>query len=197
MFAGFGDLLVYGLTILSSLAGFALACWRYVVKPMMLTIRQVLIAAEGIEQIKQELHPNAGKSLRDIVERIEDRLSMNEGLARLVLQQVTFGVFLSDAQGLYTWVNQCYLDMVGIPQLSIMGNGWINSVVPEDRERVFEEWQAAIAQHREFDLHFRVLSRVNDLLEVHTHGYPVYEYDQSIVGYVGTMVPVNRDSGGA
>lgn len=55
---------------------------------------------------------------------------------------------LSTKDGVIVYVNQSYLDMLGVPLESVVVNGWHNLVADHDRERVVKLWQDAVREGR-------------------------------------------------
>ncbi|NET60634.1 MAG: EAL domain-containing protein [Symploca sp. SIO2E6] len=52
------------------------------------------------------------------------------------------GLFRTDAEGQFTEVNQHWCEMAGLTPSAALGEGWLQTVHPDDRERVFRDWYA-------------------------------------------------------
>lgn len=119
---------------------------------------------QGLTSILYELKPNGGGSLRDTIERISDRTIALQREHALLVEEVrahmdrddACAVFVADAQGQQTWASRSYLRWVNRSREEVLGRGWINTVYPDDRERVRDEWASAIAEQREFVLRYRM-----------------------------------------
>ena len=53
------------------------------------------------------------------------------------------GMFLADATGGCVQSNPAFERITGLPEAAILGNGWLSTLHPDDRERVVAAWNAA------------------------------------------------------
>jgi two-component system CheB/CheR fusion protein len=60
------------------------------------------------------------------------------------------------ADGACEYVNRQWVDYTGFSEKAHYGFGWLQNVHPEDRDRVFEKWQAAIKAGTPFDAELRL-----------------------------------------
>lgn len=66
-------------------------------------------------------------------------------------------IWLSDAQGNCTYVNQTWQAQTGQPLDTQLGQGWLNSVHPEDQDFVQATFEQGITQQQPFEQEFRQL----------------------------------------
>ncbi len=62
----------------------------------------------------------------------------------------TVGIFRTDTEGHCIYVNPHWCDLAGLLPDQAMGDGWATAIHPDDRERVFREWQAAAQAEQTF-----------------------------------------------
>lgn len=55
---------------------------------------------------------------------------------------------LSTRDGVIIYVNQSYLEMLGVPLESVVVNGWHNLVADHDRERIVNLWRRVVEDKR-------------------------------------------------
>ena len=148
--------------------------------------------AQQMEFVVNELKPNGGMSIRDSLNRIEIRQVLQEQRQKAILSDMSVGVFETDNHGDYIWVNRKYLRMTGRAPSEVNGSGWINTVAERDRERVKAEWDEAIAEGREFESHFMIITPDNGRLEVCIRTYKMVDSNNAPLGFMGMVTPVNE-----
>lgn len=143
-----------------------------------------------MREIAHEFKPNSGSSLRDVVNRIEDGLTVNKNVARLLLEMSEDAHFETDSDGLCTWVNKAYQQMSGMSFNDCLGVGWINAIDLEDRGYVAIEWEKAILSGTTFeaDYGFAHSGRVRC-----TSSF-ARDHEGRVVGTVGTIRKINYAS---
>ncbi len=81
--------------------------------------------------------------LQDTTERraIERALVESEARFRNVAAALPGLLFLTDAEGRHTYVNDGYCRYTGLPEANLLGMGWIDALHPEDRARASSFWE--------------------------------------------------------
>jgi PAS domain S-box-containing protein len=152
--------------------------------------------ADKINIIFSELTPNHGSSLKDKVNNIDEKLVENTVLTKdnsamlkvvtarqqWILDMQTSPIFESDCNGLCTWVNDAYIDIIKRSKEEILGHGWKNFIHEDDRERVVNEWDNAVAEQRSSQSSYRIVSKDGKIYEVEC--YAVKHKDN---GYTGNL----------
>jgi PAS domain S-box-containing protein len=128
-------------------------------------------AHEKIEKIFKEITPNHGSSIKDKINSfdkrmdiIDENLKRNNQLTekmfsrqRWILDQTTGAVFETDEDGKCIWANSFYLKLVQRNLDYVLGHGWKNTIAPEDRERVIENWETCVKEGRDAEDTFTIL----------------------------------------
>ena len=100
-----------------------------------------------LDTIMLQLVPNGGSSIKDSLDRIEDKQHFFGSFLKTQLDTHTKALFEADPQGNWTWVNRPHSRLTGFQTHEVMGDGWINLVAPECRERFGTKWNAAISNY--------------------------------------------------
>lgn len=85
------------------------------------------------------------------------------------------GQFEADATGANTYVNLTYARWLGVGKAELSGWGWVNFVHPDDRIRVRKEWDACRAEHRVYNVRYRMLDADGEDFEVDALATPIPE----------------------
>jgi PAS domain S-box-containing protein len=141
---------------------------------------------QKLDSLVAELRPNGGKSLRDLVEKINENTTYNREYVRASLDNDFQMIYETDSIGEYVWVNNTYGRYTGKQEHDLMGYGWINTVCSEDRQRVRTEWESCIEEHRDFNLDYSVIAMDGNKINVTSQARPI-KITGAIKGYYGTI----------
>jgi len=113
---------------------------------------------DDISQIRKELTSNSGKSLKDLVKKIEGDVESNTNLTktilcrqRWILDNRSEPIFEADENGNFTWVNEAFVKLAKRSCSDLTGNKWKNIIAESNRDSVFAHWDAAIKEKRNFE----------------------------------------------
>jgi len=149
--------------------------------------------SEQVKFVVTEMKPNGGASVRDCLNRIELRQVLQEQRQWAILSDMSVGVFEADAEGEFVRVNRKYLRMTGRSPEEVIGTGWINTIALRDRERVEAEWHTAIAEEREFESEFMLITPDDERVQVSARTYRlVNETDNTFLGVMGMLTPLDE-----
>ena len=65
-------------------------------------------------------------------------------------------VWFADADGRLTYCNQYWYNYTGLSESRTLGDGWLNALHPEDRDRIAAEWSDAVRQGAEYESELRL-----------------------------------------
>ncbi|HEY9301360.1 MAG TPA: PAS domain S-box protein, partial [Phormidium sp.] len=96
-------------------------------------------------------------------------------------------------EGNYLYVNERWCEIVGITLEKTLEKDWIAALHPDDKERVFKEFNLAKRKNLPFKLQFRL--QQNNSKVIWVLGQIVAEKDNSgkILGYVGTFTEISEN----
>lgn len=113
---------------------------------------------DDIKQIKSELTSNSGKSLKDLVKKIEVDVESNTNLTKTILCRQRWildnrnePIFEADEKGNFTWVNEAFVKLTKRSCYDLMGTKWKNIIAEPNRDMVYSHWDNAIKEKRNFE----------------------------------------------
>jgi diguanylate cyclase (GGDEF)-like protein/PAS domain S-box-containing protein len=95
-------------------------------------------------------------------------------------------VWLADAHGAWSFVNQAWEDYTGRQVEQELGDRWLESVHPEDRVTLRQAWNEAFGLRRPFMVEYRLRRADGSYGWIHTDGVPVDDEHGRLAGYLGT-----------
>jgi PAS domain S-box-containing protein len=99
-------------------------------------------------------------------------------------------LWMVDTGGNMTFVNQTWADWTGQPKEAHMGRGWVEFVLPDDREQVIASFVRSAGLHEPYQADFRVLRSDGKTQWVAATGKPRYLDDGEFAGYVGSCMDI-------
>lgn len=126
--------------------------------------------------------------LAETLERIENTLAVIKSSNKAIIASSEIPYYETDALGHCLFVSKAWVELTGISPEEAMGNGWINAVHPDDRDRVFKEWESSIKQDRDFSLEYRV-GHGDKYLSITGRSSPVRNASKKTVGHIGILFP--------
>lgn len=149
--------------------------WKMVGRPMWNKLKGAIDALneiptmkEEVTSIRKEMHPNGGSSLRDQINRMDDRTADTHCLVRGIMKLDNQAMWVSDARGRIIDVNITLCRMVGRSVDEFLGASWLTIVAQHDRIRVSEEWRQAVTVERPFEMEFDMVTPEGEVIPVVT-----------------------------
>ncbi|QOX77782.1 PAS domain-containing protein [Trichlorobacter lovleyi] len=125
-------------------------------------------------------------------QQAEDELRAQEALYASLTTASPTGVFQTDPHGACCYVNERWSAIAGLPLEQALGDGWAQALHPEDRAKVFEEWQRSVAGQRPFSLEYRFMRPDGSVAWVYGQSAEIFDSKGGIVGYVGTITDITK-----
>jgi diguanylate cyclase (GGDEF)-like protein/PAS domain S-box-containing protein len=121
-----------------------------------------------------------------------EALSDSKKHFEVLVSTTPVGVFETDAQGAYVYVNDRWLRIAGISRRDALGHGWIQALRADFRERVHEEWLAAVGNSRPFEME-QCLRRPDGRDSwVLAQASPLRDEAGKVVGYIGSATDITE-----
>ncbi|MEG4022452.1 EAL domain-containing protein [Microcoleus sp. S13C4] len=99
------------------------------------------------------------------------------------------GIFRADAAGDCLYVNERFLEMAGLTAPMAIGEGWAQSLHPEDRERVLSQWYRAVTEKLPCKLEYRFCN--GDFTTwVFSQAVPEMTKSGEVLGYLATLTDI-------
>ena len=139
-----------------------------------------------VATIAEEFRPNGGISIKDKVGRIDANVRLLRALTFAFQEDADHGILVTDGEGLVVYTNRTLLHWHGRSTEETHGNGWINVIAPNDRDRVMEQWEEAVRLETNYNISFHLITAGGSLLAVDAHTYAM-KVDGEVLGWVSTI----------
>lgn len=164
--------------------------------------RQVMISMEEYYQpydrwFQNLIYPSAdGLSVffSDITARkkAEQRIAESELRFRTLTKTAPVGIFETDANGSTTYVNETWLEYTGMQLEEALGDGWLNAVHPEDRDKLKKGWDSSTEKASLSISEYRLVCKSGRIRWVDGKAIPVINQEGKLTGYIGTISDVTE-----
>ena len=136
----------------------------------------------------------ATKIIRDVREQVcaARVLANSEARFKAISEVSPLGVFATDTQGACTYTNAQWQAIYGLTLAQSLGDGWAETLHPDDRAAVFDEWQRTAALGVDFDMVFRILRTDGQTRTVCARARGNIASDGGVMGYVGSVEDVTE-----
>jgi len=161
--------------------------YKKVLKPMFNTVKSFWQTIDKIDTIFEEITPNGGRSVKDRVNKTYHELTFVSERLRAFLADTKDAHFETDAEGNCTRVNRTYTRLVERETSEIIGNGWHNCVLQEDRESVVRAWDDAVDDARELTINFRFETPSGKIIPVRGTSYKMTNDQGEVIGFLGKI----------
>lgn len=95
-------------------------------------------------------------------------------------------------EGSCDYLNQRWCDYTGIEQHLQIGNGWLNAVHPDDRNRLSADWNKAVASKQEMLVKFRIRRSDGEYRWFDTRAVPQKNEQGELVRWLGTNTDITE-----
>jgi nitrogen fixation negative regulator NifL len=125
---------------------------------------------------------------QDITEhkKAEEALINSEQLYRSLVIASSQIVWQTNATGEVVADNPMWREFTGQSEREILGWGWLNTIHPEDQQRVNQKWQEALQQKSIYEVECRIKNRYNEYGDFSVKGVPITDKAGNIISWVGT-----------
>jgi PAS domain S-box-containing protein len=124
-------------------------------------------------------------------DRHDERLRDSEARFRELADTTPALMWMTDAEGGVTYVNEGWLRFTGRTLEQELGATWAVGAHPEDLDHLLEHWQEAASRREEFRVEYRLVRHDGSERWVLAEGLPRYE-EGEFVGYVGTATDIHE-----
>ena len=85
-----------------------------------------------------------------------------------------------------SFFNRRWLDFTGVPLEDQIGEGALQIVHPDDRDRIFSTYHRAFDQGEEFEYEYRLRYKDGSYRSIRDHGSPHFDAQNRMIGYIGS-----------
>lgn len=127
--------------------------------------------------------------------RTEEALRASEERFWTLAQLSPVGIFQTDSEGNFLYVNERWCEIAGLTQSEALGQGWARGMHPDDRDRVLTEWQEATEHAVPFKAEYRFQRADSGTSWVLGEAAVQRNDAGKVTGYVGTVTELHRVDG--
>lgn len=129
---------------------------------------------------------------RDITEkrRAEEELRQSETRFRDMADACPVLIWIADTEMLCTYFNQKCLDFTGCTMEQLLGEGWLNIVHEEDKQRCVDAYTAGYERKQPFVMEFRIRTANGEFRWLYDTGAPRFASNGEFLGYIGSSVDI-------
>jgi PAS domain S-box-containing protein len=99
------------------------------------------------------------------------------------------GIFNTNAEGQCIYVNERYSEIAGLPQEKFFRTGWAETLHPDDRDKVFQDWERCAQAGIPYVGEYRIVSAQDKVVWVYVQAVKT---DSIEGGYVGTVTDITQ-----
>ncbi|MBD2199449.1 MULTISPECIES: PAS domain-containing protein [Calothrix] len=120
----------------------------------------------------------------------EENLRESERRYANLAQAVPVAIFRFDNHNNCVYVNDRWSEISGRPKEAAFGSGWIDSLHPQDRDRIVTAWAQALASGGMYQQEGRCLRPDGSITWFYCQVLPETDPNGSITGYIGTLTDI-------
>jgi PAS domain S-box-containing protein len=134
-------------------------------------------------------------TVADISDRKQAEFALRESERRFatLTESAPVGIFRFDATGQLLYVNPTWCQMTGCTLEAARGDGWVNVLHPDDRDRLLNLWTEALPQRSPYQTEGRVLHADGSIVWFDLRMMPEFDAEGQFQGYIGTVADITSN----
>ncbi len=129
----------------------------------------------------------------DISDRKQAEAALRESEARFryLADHAPVLIWMADCDNRCLHVNKAWLELTGRTINQELGDGWLESLHPEDRQRCIESYTAAAHTRRGYEVEYRLRRFDGEYRWLLDTGAPRFDSNGKFLGYIGSSVDIS------
>ena len=124
--------------------------------------------------------------------REEQALRESETRFREMADSAPVMMWITRADGHCTYINRQWQDFTGQTEITALGFGWLDTLHPEDHQRIAEEFRAANLSHQTMRMEYRIRRRDGLYRWVIDAASPRISDSGEFLGYIGSVLDISE-----
>lgn len=135
-----------------------------------------------------------GSTVRDLRPELaaQKALADSEDLFRRITTASPTALWMTDGEGNITYTNQIWLDWTGAPVAEHLGAGWLNFLLPEDRQEAALKFATDFHNQRFHESIFRIVHVNGQQRWIVCTGNPQFDSAGNFLNYIGACVDITE-----
>jgi PAS domain S-box-containing protein len=132
--------------------------------------------------------------VEDITERKRFELALAESEARfrMMADSAPVLIWVSDIDKHCTWFNRGWLEFTGRTMEQELGEGWLESVHPDDLQTCLEIYVTSFDQRQRFRMEYRLKRKDGEYRWITDSGVPLFDAVGQFTGYIGSCIDITE-----
>lgn len=175
-----------------------------ILKKQPFTDKEIIVEKQNGERLYIQPHPiplyddegnitGAINMLTNVTDQknAQKKIDENQLLFRTISNSAPVGLWITDAAGNCTFVNETWISWTGTSMEETLEKGWFTQVIDEDKEEIMQLFISAFERKVYFKGEFRLKRADGKLRWCLTEGYPFSNSEGEFVGYAGSVTDIN------
>lgn len=120
-------------------------------------------------------------------EKAQEALRESEERFRLMANSAPVMIWVSGTDKRCTWFNNKWLEFVGRSMEQEIGNGWLDNLHPDDRNRTTQTYVESFDAREPFSMEYRLRRADGEYRWVFDDGVPRHQANGEFLGYIGSV----------
>jgi PAS domain S-box-containing protein len=139
------------------------------------------------DRVRQHMLRSGGED-----EAFPGGVGLNESHLRAVARFIPAGLIVTDARGRCRYANERWLQMAGVTLDEALGDGWVNSLHPDDRERIAAAWYGSVDGGVDWDLEYRFKTPAGKTVWVLGVASTLRDEQGRVTGYIAANFDITQ-----
>jgi PAS domain S-box-containing protein len=122
--------------------------------------------------------------------RAEEELRLSETRFRDMADTSSVMIWIADTNKLCTYFNRTCMDFTGRTFEQLLGEGWLETVHEEDRDRCIAAYSSGYERREPFVLEYRILNAAGEFRWLYSTGAPRFASEGEFLGYIGSAFDI-------
>jgi len=122
----------------------------------------------------------------------QEALRESEHRYATLTQAAPVAIFRLDVVGNCIYVNDRWSEMTGKPVQAALGTGYVDSIHPEDRDRLVSQWHQVLGQRKTYRNEGRFGRADGSVIWFYLQIIPETDPNNNLIGYVGTLTDISE-----
>jgi len=116
-----------------------------------------------------------------------EQAKASEQRFRTLANTAPMSIWITDREGICTYINKAWLNFTGSTEEENLGDGWANFVHPDDVDRCLKIMNAAFEGRQPYHYEYRVKKANGDYHWFLTNAIPRFNSENEFIGYIGSV----------